>query len=118
MGEPAFKCELHKLFARWAHVFEAPPEGHDGQAHVLKVLTHLNRAPPVEGNLADIETCAELLDVGVVDHVALRGLQEDLAVPQVVGHVITRHPKRKVFLPASRTTGQSGTFRPPGRVKR
>lgn len=66
----------------------------------------------------DIETCAELLDVGVVDHVALRGLQEDLAVPQVVGHVITRHPKRKVFLPVSRTTGQSGTFRPPRRVER
>ncbi|MPN35856.1 hypothetical protein SDC9_183358 [bioreactor metagenome] len=65
-------------------------------------MAHLDCAPPVEGDLADIEACAELLDevldVGVVDNIALRGLQETLAVPQVVGHVITRHPQRKVVL--------------------
>ena len=102
MGEPALECELHQLLARRAHVFEALPERDDGEAHVLQVLAHLDCAPPVEGDLADIEACAELLDevldVGVVDHVALRGLQEALGLPQVVGHVIARHPQRQVVL--------------------
>lgn len=102
MGEPAFERELHQLLGWWAHVLEALPERDHGEAHVLKVLAHLDRAPPVEGDLADIEACAEALDevfdVGVVDHIALRGLQEAFAVPQVVGHVITRHPQRKVIL--------------------
>ncbi len=76
MSKLSFESELHEFFRWRAHVFEALPKRHDGEAHTLKVLAHLERAPPIVSDLANIKPLAELLDdlfdVDVVDHVALR----------------------------------------------
>ena len=82
------------------------PKGHHGEAHVLQVLHHLDGSPAVEGDLADVvplaEPLDELLDVAVVDDVALRGLEASFLLPDVVGHVVApdallqrvlRHPE-------------------------
>jgi hypothetical protein len=71
-------------------------------------LCHLYCAPAVECNLADVvlraELLDELLDVAVVNDVALRRLQEALPLPEIVvdvvaldaeGDIIFRYPEER-----------------------
>jgi len=84
--------QLHELLGRRAHVLEALSEGDHGEAHALEVLHHLHGPPAVEGDLADVEALAqvldEALDVAVVHDVALGRLDMALAPPHVVGDVV------------------------------
>ena len=73
VGDPLFQYQLHELLRRRGHVLEALTEGHDGKAHALQILDHLDRAPAVEGDLPDVEffaqTLDELFDIAVVGKV-------------------------------------------------
>lgn len=86
--QAAFEGEFHELLACWAHVLEAPAERDDGESGVLEVLAHLGGAPPVEGDLADVEPGAELfderLDGAIVDDVAVGDVDEAFPSPLVV----------------------------------
>lgn len=91
-GPACLLGEFHEFFGGWGHVFEALPERHHRETGILKVLAHLDRAPPVESELSDIKPGAkilnELLYIPVVCNVALGRFKESLTVPQIVGHVI------------------------------
>ena len=76
------------------------PERHHSEAQSVEVLAHLHRTPPVVGDLTDVVAGAEFLnerfDGGVVDDIALGGVQQTFAFPLVVGHVVAVHPKLDV----------------------
>lgn len=45
----------HQFLGGWVHVFEALPEGDDGEARFFEVLAHLDRIPSVERDLTDVQ---------------------------------------------------------------
>ena len=101
----AFDCEhngetAEEFLAWWGHVFESLPEGDDSEAEAFEVLAHLDGAPTVISNLANIEPEAELfdvvLDMVVAHHIAFSGFQVALLMPQVVGDVIAGDPQFQV----------------------
>ena len=79
VGNLPAQRQTHELFGRWRHIFEALPEGNDGEAEALKVLDHLCCTPAVKGNLTNVvagtEFFNEALYKAVVDDVALGRLQ-------------------------------------------
>ena len=102
VGDPPGEDEVHEFLRRGRHAGEALPKGHDREAHAVQVLRHLDRAPPVEGDLLDVELLAELADEllnePVVDDVPLGGLQEPLLLPEVVWDVVLEDPLLHVLL--------------------
>nr|DAY58904.1 MAG TPA: hypothetical protein [Caudoviricetes sp.] len=80
--------ELHQFLGRRGHVLESLTEGNDCEAHAFEILHHLHSASAVKGNLPDIEAFAqpldELLDVAVMDDIALCSLEKSLALPDIV----------------------------------
>lgn len=54
------------------------PERHNSKPCIVKVLAHLDRTPPVECDLMDIETLTERFDMAfdmtVVDNIAFGSL--------------------------------------------
>ena len=106
MGYPLLKHKLHQLLRRWRHILKTLPKGNNGEAHALQVLDHLDGAPAVESDLSDVVLLSEALDEflyeAVMDHVALRGLQGALLLPEVIRdmiapdselHVLFRYPE-------------------------
>ena len=57
----------------------------------------MNRAPAVEGYLRDVvagtEILYEFLDISIVDHIALGGIDQALPLPDVVRDVIPLDPQ-------------------------
>ena len=55
-GWPAWaRLPSHQVLGGWVHVFEALPEGDDGEARFFEVLAHLDRIPSVERDLTDVQ---------------------------------------------------------------
>lgn len=55
-GWPAWaRLPSHQFLGGWVHVFEALPEGDDGEARFFEVLAHLDRIPSVERDLTDVQ---------------------------------------------------------------
>lgn len=55
-GWPAWaRFPSHQFLGGWVHVFEALPEGDDGEARFFEVLAHLDRIPSVERDLTDVQ---------------------------------------------------------------
>lgn len=55
-GWPAWaRLPSHQFLGGWFHVFEALPEGDDGEARFFEVLAHLDRIPSVERDLTDVQ---------------------------------------------------------------
>ena len=55
-GWPALaRLPSHQFLGGWVHVFEALPEGDDGEARFFEVLAHLDRIPSVERDLTDVQ---------------------------------------------------------------
>lgn len=55
-GWPArARLPSHQFLGGWVHVFEALPEGDDGEARFFEVLAHLDRIPSVERDLTDVQ---------------------------------------------------------------
>lgn len=55
-GWPAWaRLPFHQFLGGWVHVFEALPEGDDGEARFFEVLAHLDRIPSVERDLTDVQ---------------------------------------------------------------
>ena len=79
MGNLSAQRQAHELFGRWRHIFEALPEGNDGEAEALKVLNHLRCTPAVKGDFTNVvagtEFFNEALDKTVVDDVSFGRLQ-------------------------------------------
>lgn len=84
--------QLHQFLGGWRHILEALSEGNHSEAHALQVLHHLHGTPSVKGDLTDVvpfsQLFNEVLNVAVVNHVALGGLEDALPFPDIVG--ITR----------------------------
>ena len=102
VGDSLLQHQLHQFLGGRGHILEALPEGNHGETHALQVLHHLHSAPAVKSDLPDVEPLIqpldELLDVAVVDHVALGGLEKALLFPDVIGDVVPAHPEVEVFL--------------------
>jgi len=102
VGEFFFQGQFHQFLCQRGHIFEALTERYDRKAHAFKVLHHLHSAPAVEGNLADVVLCAELLDKAldeaVVYDVALSGLLEALLLLKVVVHMVVLDAQVHVVL--------------------
>lgn len=102
VGNPLLQHQLHQLFGRRDHVLKALPEGNDREAHSLQVLDHLDSAPAVESDLPDVEAFSqpldELLDVAIVNDIALGGLEVSLPLPYIVWHMVTPDSEIKVVL--------------------
>ena len=102
VGDLLLQHQLHQFLGGRGHILEALSEGDDREAHALKVLHHLHSAPAVESDLPDVELLAEpldkLLDVAVVDDVALRGLEVPLPLPHIVRDVVTPDAEVEVVL--------------------
>ena len=94
--------KLHKLLCRRGHVLEALAERNDGKAHAFQILHHLHSAPAVESNLPDIkpftQSLDKLLDVSVMDNIALRCHDEALTLPGIIGDVIPLHTEIQCIL--------------------
>lgn len=60
MGKPAFQRQLHQFLRWWGHVFEDLPKRHHRETSILEVLALLDRTPPVESDLANIELGAKI----------------------------------------------------------
>src|SRR5699024_867487 len=94
--------QLHQFLGRRTHILKALSEWDYCKAHALQVLHHLHSAPSVKGDLTDVEPFAEVLDkflnVAIVDHIALGGHQHTLALPQVIGDMVTAHTEIEGFL--------------------
>ena len=62
----------------------------------------MDSAPAVKGDLPDVEPFPqplnELLNVAVVDHIALGGLEKALFLPHIVGNVVAPDPEVEVVL--------------------
>lgn len=55
-GWPAWaRLSSHQFLGGWVHVFEALPEGDDGEARFFEVLAHLDRIPSVKRDLTDVQ---------------------------------------------------------------
>ena len=55
-GWPAWaRLPSHQFLGGWVHVFEALPEGDDGEARFFEVLARLDRIPSVERDLTDVQ---------------------------------------------------------------
>lgn len=55
-GWPAWaRLPSHQFLGGCVHVFEALPEGDDGEARFFEVLAHLDRIPSVERDLTDVQ---------------------------------------------------------------
>lgn len=55
-GWPAWaRLPSHQFLGGRVHVFEALPEGDDGEARFFEVLAHLDRIPSVERDLTDVQ---------------------------------------------------------------
>ena len=66
--------------------------GKVSETNAFQVLYHLNSTPAVECNLTDIETLTEffneLLNISIMNYIALRSLQIPLPFPNIVGNMI------------------------------
>ena len=93
VGNALLQHQLHQLLGGRRHILKALSERNDREAHALKVLHHLHSTPAVKGNLPDIETLTQaldkLLDVAIVNNIALGGLQKALPFPHIVWHMVT-----------------------------
>nr|DAO53593.1 MAG TPA: hypothetical protein [Caudoviricetes sp.] len=102
VGNSLLQHQLHKLLGRWGHILEALPERNDRETHTLKVLHHLHGSPAVKSNLPDVEAFAKLLNkllnVAVMNHVALGGLEVPLSLPHIIRHMVTPHSEFQVVL--------------------
>ncbi len=67
----------------------------------LKVLHHLDSAPPVECDLFDMKFLSEIIneifDKAIMDHVPLRSLQKSLPLPYVIRNMVTPHTQAHIF---------------------
>ena len=92
VGDFLLQHQLHQFFGGRRHILEALPKGNDCKTHAFQVLHHLHSAPAVKGNLPNIEAFAqplnEFLNVAVVNHIALGGLQRSLALPDIIRHMV------------------------------
>ena len=102
MGDFFLQHQLHQFLGGRTHILKALTEGDYRKAHALKVLHHLHCAPAVEGDLPNIEPLTQLLDeffnVAVMDHISLGGHQHALALPQVIGNMVTAYTQVKGLL--------------------
>ena len=102
VGNPFFQHQLHQFLGRRGHILKALTKGNHRKAHALKVLHHLHSAPSVKGDLTNIEPFTQLLNeffnVAVVDHISLGGHQRPLALPQVIGNMVTADTQVKGLL--------------------
>ena len=93
VGDFLLQRQLHELLGWRTHILKALTEGDDRKAHALKILYHLDSAPAVEGNLADVVALAkaldELLDKAVVDDITVRGKKVALLLPQIIRDVVS-----------------------------
>ena len=84
------------------HIFEALSERNDREAHTLKVLHHLHGSLAVKSNLPDVEAFAKLLNkllnVAVMNHVALGGLKRALSFPDIIRHMVASDTQVQVVL--------------------
>ena len=97
-----FQHQLHQLFRRRRHILEPLSERHDREAHAFQILHHLHGTPPVEGNLADMETFPqffdELFNEAVMHHISLGGLEKSLPLPHVIRYMVTPDAQVKIVL--------------------
>ena len=92
MGDALLQHQLHQLLGGRRHILKALSEGNHRKAHALQILHHLHGAPPVKGDLPDVEPLSqplnELFDVAVVNHISLGGLEVALPLPDVIRHMV------------------------------
>ena len=97
MGNPAFQNQAHELFGRRGHIPEALSEGDYRESHLLQVLRHLGRSPPVICDLGDVVDLPQVLDllfdVPVVDDIAFRHFHQAHLHPGVIRHMVAFYPQ-------------------------
>ena len=102
VGNALLQHQFHQFLGGWGHILEALSERNDREAHALKVLYHLHSTPTVKGDFPNIETLTqafdELLNVALVNDIALSGLQKALPFPHIVWHMVTADSKVEVIL--------------------
>ena len=88
-----FKHKFHQFLCRRTHIFKSLPERNNGKSHIFEILHHLDSAPAVKSDLTDIETLTEpfneFLDIAVMHHISLCGLQKSLPFPDIIRHMVT-----------------------------
>ena len=88
VGDALLQHQFHQFLGGRRHILEALSERDDREAHALQVLYHLHSAPAVKGNLSNIKTLTqafdELLDVAIMNDIALGGLEIPLPFPHIV----------------------------------
>ena len=87
-----FQHDAHQFLGRRAHISKALSKRHHVEAVVLQSLHHHGGIPSVIGDFPNVEPFAqlrdELLNEAVMHHVALGRMNEALAFPFVVHHMI------------------------------
>src|SRR5699024_7285516 len=101
VGNSLLQHQLHPCLGRRGHILKALPEWDYRKAHALQVLHHLHSAPAVKGDFPDIEPLAQLfdefLDIAVMNHIALGSHQRPLALPQIIGDMVSPDTKVESF---------------------
>ena len=102
VGNALFQHQFHQFLGGWGHILEPLSKRNDCETHALKVLHHLHSTPAVKGDFTDIKTLIqafdELLDVAVVNDIALGGLQKALPLPHIVWHMVTPDAQVEIVL--------------------
>ena len=97
VGNPLLQCQLHQFLGGRRHILKSLAEGNHRESHAFQVLDHLYGAPPVKSDLPDIEpfpqALNEFLNIAIMHHIPLCGLQEPLPLPHIIGDMIPAHPQ-------------------------